>query len=119
MFGGGGFTGFAEEEEDDANDWFSNKEEHVVMAGPFEDVNVLMTGKDFGVPKWTNTEMKGSIRLVQVKEFQGFPSVLVQLTGTDAAGIEREVVFDYELPFNFSFERDLSNQFCAIKLGNG
>ena len=44
---------------------------------------------------------------------------MVQVTGTDAADIEHDVVFDYELPFNFTFERDLSNQFCAIKLGNG
>ena len=54
--------------------------------------------------KWSDTEMKGALRLVQVKEFQGFPCVIVQLTGTDAAGIERKVVFDYELPFNFTFE---------------
>jgi len=63
--------------------------------------------------------MVGTLRLVQVKEFQGFPSVLVQLTGTDVAGIEREVVFDYELPFNFQLERFLSSTFAAIALGNG
>lgn len=117
---GGGFMGFAEESnEPDPDDWFENKQVHVVVAGPFEGVKVLMTKNEFGVRRWMDTEIKGNLRLVQVKEFQGFSSVLVQITGTDAADIERDIVFDYELPFNFTFERDLSNQFCGIKLGNG
>ena len=43
----------------------------------------------------------------------------MQLVGTDESGIERDVVFEYELHFNFTFERDISDKFCAIKLPNG
>jgi len=80
-----------------------------------------MTSKGYGgnETKWTKTDMAGKLHLVLVKEFQGFPCVVIQLGGTDAAGIERAVVFEYELPFNFIFERDISNNLCGIKLGNG
>ena len=63
--------------------------------------------------------MKGKLRLIQVKEFQGIPAVLLQLGGTDDAGVERDIVFEYELHFNFEFERDVNARFAALKLGNG
>ena len=39
--------------------------------------------------------------------------------GTDAAGIERDIVFQWELPFNFKFDGDLSRSFAALELTNG
>ncbi len=52
--------------------------------------------------------MVGTLKIVQVKECQGYPCVMLKLVGTDSAGNERDTVFEYELPFNFKFENDLS-----------
>ena len=66
--------------------------------------------------KWCRTEMFGVLRLIQVKEEEGYPVTMLQLTGTDPAGSERDVVFEYELPFNFVLEAGLTRNFCAISL---
>ena len=104
----------------DPNDWISNTKRHVELTNGYERVQVLMTQTDYdGRSKWTKTDMVGVLRLVQIKEFQGFPSAVVQLRGTDRLGIERAIIFDYELPFNFNFERNMSSKLCSIRLGNG
>ena len=115
-----GFAGIAEEEEVDTDDWYENKKGHVTLAGAFEGVGVYLTDKGFGtVHKWCNTEMFGALRLIQVHEAQDYPAVILQLTGTDAAGNERDVVFQYELPLNFRFDGDLTRTFSSIEFTNG
>lgn len=115
-----GFAGIAEEDEVDLEDWYENTKEHQELAGPFAGVGVYLTDKGFGtVHKWCDTEMFGVLRMIQVKEANDYPAVILQLTGTDAAGTEREVVFQYELPLNFTFEGDLSQYFSSIALSNG
>ena len=62
---GGGFMGFSEQSnEPNPDDWFECKDDHSVIAGPFEGVNVLMTKNEFGVRRWMDTEIKGNLRLV-------------------------------------------------------
>lgn len=105
---------------DDPTSWFKNKETHVNLAGGYDHVRIYLTDKGFGtVHKWCSTDMKGVLRMKQTKEVQGYPVVLLELKGTDEAGVERATVFEYELPFNFRLESDLSRQFCALALSNG
>jgi len=109
-----------EEEEEDGCGWLKNPKEHVNLAGGYENVRIFLTDKGFGtVHKWCATDMKGVLKLIQKKEVHGFPVVLIELIGTDEAGVERATVFSYELPFNFTLESDLSRQLCAIGLSNG
>ena len=83
-------------------------------------MRIYLTDKGFGtVHKWCSTDMKGVLRMLKTKEVQGYPVVLLELKGTDEAGVERATVFEYELPFNFRFDGDLSRQFSAIALSNG
>ena len=44
---------------------------------------------------------------------------MIQLLGVDAAGFERDAVFEYELPFNFQFEDNLYSNFSALSLMKG
>ena len=114
-----GFAGIEEEPEIDTDDWYENKKDHQNLAC-YSGVHIYLTDKGFGtVHKWCYTEMQGVLRLIQVKDEADYPAVLVQLVGTDPAGIERDVVFQTELPFNFRFDGDLSRTFAAIELLNG
>lgn len=114
-----GFAGIDEEPEVDLDDWYENKKDHQNLAS-YKGVHIYLTDKGFGtVQKWCYTEMQGVLRLIQVKEELDYPAILVQLVGTDPAGIEREVVFQSELPFNFKFDGDLSRTFAALELING
>lgn len=63
--------------------------------------------------------MNGVLRLIQIKEIEGFPVVMVQLTGVDVAGTEKGVVFEYELPFNFQFDGSLYSTLSVFPLAKG
>lgn len=85
-------------------------------------MHVYLTDKGWGmVHKWCHTEMVGVLRLIQVKECDegGYPVIILQLKGADPAGIERDTVFEYELPLNFVFEQDLTRTFSALALTKG
>ena len=72
-----GFMDIEEEPENDEENWFENKNDHVTLAC-YSDVNIYLTDKGFGsVHKWCRTEMKGVLRLIQVKEEQGYPVILL------------------------------------------
>ena len=117
-----GFSGEIEEVEEEKDDWFSNKENHHTLAGGYSNVHIFLTDKGFSsVHKWCHTEMIGVLRVIQVHECEagGYPVITLQLIAVDPAGIEREAVFEYELPFNFVFEPDLSRTFSALGLEKG
>ena len=81
-----GFMGEIEEENNatDLTDWLLHTADHTFLAGGFEKVRIFLTGSSFGAPhKWNETRMHGVLRLVQIKEIEGFPVVMVQLTGVD------------------------------------
>ena len=79
--GGGGFMGFQgieEEEEVDEDAWFLSETDHTVLAGGYAGVRIFLTDKGFSsVRKWTDTEMCGVLRLIQVKEIDGLPCVML------------------------------------------
>ena len=112
-----GFAGIEEEDEDIKEDWFKNTEEHHTLAGGYRNVNIYLTLKD--KQKWCYTDMRGVLRVIQVKEADGYPVIILQLTGQDDVGTERDVVFEFELPVNFTLEPDLTSQFSAIAMTNG
>ena len=118
---GSTFMGFQEiEETADENDWFEQTQEHEVVAGAYHNVKIYMTGKGFQqVHKWSYTDMVGNLRLVKVHDAEGYPVLMLQLKGVDAALIERDTVFEFELPFNFKIEADLSRTFSAIECIQG
>jgi len=114
-----GFSGMMEEE-NNPNDWFSNTEEHHTLAGGYQNVHIYFTAKGFqATHKWTNTDMSGVLRVIQVKEQDSYPVIMLQLKGQDSAGIERDTVFEFELPMNFVFELDLTRTFSAVGFTNG
>ena len=101
-----------EDEQQRKNDWYENREEHVTLCGGYQGVTLYLTSNG----AWTKTLVCGVLRLVQVKEIEGYPVVLIQITGVDVADIERGNTFEYELPFNFTFEGELSANLVAIRL---
>jgi len=109
-----------EEPESNENDWLEYTKTHITLGGGYQGVKIFMTGSSYGAArKWTNTDMHGVLYLIQIKEVQNYPVVMVQLKGTDAAGIERDVVFENELSFNFAFDGNLGPNFSALALMNG
>ena len=88
------------------------------MAGGYNNVHIYLTDKGFGtVQKWCHTEMIGVLRIIQIKDCDNYPLVVLELKGIDPAGIERDVVFDYELPINFVFDHpNLTRTFSALSL---
>lgn len=116
-----GFSSEIDEVDEEKDDWFTNKENHHTLAGGYQNVHIFLTDKGFSsVHKWCHTEMIGVLRVIQVHECEGgHPVISLQLIACDPAGIEREAVFEYELPFNFVFEPDLSRTFCALGLEKG
>ena len=101
------------------SEWYENTEGHRTLAGAYQGVKICMTDKGFGkVHKWVNSGLVGALRLIQVKEvIDSYPVVMVQLQATDAAQIDRGIIFEYELPFNFRVEK-LSDTLVAIRLAN-
>ena len=63
--------------------------------------------------------MIGALRMILVKEVMSYPVIILQMKSVDPAGIERDIVFEYELPFNFKFDQDLTRTFSAIGMKNG
>ena len=63
--------------------------------------------------------MIGVLRIIQVHDCEGHPVIMLQMKGVDPAGIERDVVFEYELSFNFVFEQDLTRTFSALSIKKG
>ena len=115
----GFFSGFMTEETevDDTKNWLKNTEMHITLGGGYEGVKIFMTGKNFGGPlKWSKTDIEGVLRLIQITEVENYPVVLIQMMGTDSAGFERATVFEFELPFNFSFDGNLGSNFSALAL---
>lgn len=77
---GSGFMGFGsmEEEESSPDDWFSKTEDHHTIAGGYQNVHIYFTGKGFqATHKWTNTDMSGVLRVIQVKEQDGYPVIIL------------------------------------------
>ena len=111
--------GIQEEEEDEhKDDWFTQTEEHQTLGGPYRNVHIYLTDKGFStVQKWCHTQMIGVLRIKQVRDCDSHPLIVLELKGTDPAGIERDVVFEYELPFNFRFDHaNLTRTFSALSL---
>lgn len=77
-----------------------------------------MTDKSGSVRKWSDTRMQGVLSLVLVQDV-GAPIANVRLMGTDAAGNERGIIMEYELPINFNYDPNLSQLLSAIELLNG
>jgi len=88
-----------------------------VLAGEFKNVGVYMTNKVDGgrVRKWSETGIKGNLRLMHLEEICGLPIAAIRLNAIDYEGLERNVIFEYELPLNFKFEAELTNTFAAIQ----
>ena len=64
--------------------------------------------------KWSETKLAGNLRIFLL-EHVGVPLSAVRLNAEDKSGLERGVVFEYELPINFKFEPDLAPTFSAIR----
>ena len=88
------------------------------MGGPYRNVHIYLTDKGSStVQKWCHTQMIGVLRIKQVRDCDSHPLIVLELKGTDPAGIERDVVFEYELPFNFRFDHaNLTRTFSALSL---
>lgn len=72
--------GFAGEEENETakEDWFKEKGEHTTLAGAYKNVNIYLTDKGFSsVRKWTRSDMIGALRMIQVKEVENYPVVIL------------------------------------------
>ena len=65
--------------------------------------------------RWTNTQLKGTLKLTAQSEFEGVPLATIKVFEVDSQGTEIESIFEYELPLNFVHECDLSPTFYAIK----
>lgn len=73
-----GFAGIQEEDEVDGNDWFLNKEEHLVLGDSYLNVRMFMTARDYGADRrWCETQMHGTLKIVQVKECEGYPAIVL------------------------------------------
>ena len=65
--------------------------------------------------KWLDTEMEGILKIMIVQEINNIPIVHIRLHN-DAAGVEKEVILEYELPINFSFDSKLHQNMTAIQI---
>lgn len=63
--------------------------------------------------------MQGVLYVVQIKEVEGYPVILLRLNGVDPAGNERDTIFEFELPLNFKFDTRLNPNFSAFSLLKG
>lgn len=88
-----------------------------VLAGEFKNVRVYMTNKVDGgrVRKWSETGLKGILKIMLLEEISGLPISSVRLTAVDNDGIERNTILEYELPLNFKFDPELSSTFSAVQ----
>lgn len=50
-----------------------------------------------------------------LEEISGLPISSVRLNAVDNDGLERNIIFEYELPLNFKFDPELSNTFSALQ----
>lgn len=97
------------------NSWFFTKKDQTVLAGPYEHIHVYMTDKNMvGQRKWVYTKIKGTLRLIKMQQLNQYPCVFLRLTGTDEAGIEHNIVFEYELPFNFQIQTQIVPRFSSV-----
>lgn len=76
-----------------------------------------MTNKIDGgrVRKWSETDLKGNLRVMLLEEIAGLPIASVRLNAVDNDGLERNIIFEYELPLNFKFDPELSSTFAAVQ----
>lgn len=73
-----GFAGIKEEDEVDTNDWFLNKEEHTILGDGYHNVRMFITARDYGADRrWCETEILGTLKIVQVKECEGYPAIVL------------------------------------------
>lgn len=87
-----------------------------VLAGEFKNVCIYVTNKFDGgtVRKWSETGLKGNLRVMLLEEICGLPIAAIRLNAVEDDGLERNVIFEYELPLNFQFEAELKSTFAAI-----
>lgn len=82
----------------------------MVLAGPFSSVSLLVTDKDMG--KWVNTQIKGILSLVQLKDV-GVPIAVVRIWQENDLGDSGNLVYEAEFPLNFTMEK-ISGNLTAI-----
>ena len=71
---------------------------------------------DFGTQSSAPAQGFFSGFMTEETEVENYPVVMIQMMGTDSAGFERATVFEFELPFNFSFDGNLGSNFSALAL---
>ena len=90
-------------------------EKEKVLAGEFKNVRVYLTSKnDGGLRKWSDTKLVGSLRVVLLEHVR-VPIAAVRVNSVAPNGLERGVIFEYELPLNFKFDPDLTGTFSALQ----
>ena len=95
-----------------------------VLAGGFNIGRVFITDSTFKgkkkIWKWSDTSMRGILKLVKVKRLGGAPVVHVRLYGTDDLyQVVQNVILEYELPTNFKFDSALAETFSTIHIMQG
>lgn len=99
------------------DDNFFDKNEEKLLAGPFSKVTLLMTDK--AKNKWVNTEIVGSTSIVLLKDI-GEPITVIRVEKECMeTGDVGDVIFEYELPLNFSMEAINANLTAVSCLDNG
>ena len=63
--------------------------------------------------KWADTRLKGILKVVTTNEINGVPIVKLRMY-SDL--IQNSLVFEYELPINFSFDPNFHETMAAIQL---
>lgn len=88
-----------------------------MLAGPFSTVTLLMTDK--AKNKWVNTEIVGSTSIVLLKDI-GEPITVIRVEKECMeTGDVGDVIFEYELPLNFSLEKINGNLTAVSCLDHG
>ena len=85
----------------ETNDFFPIEEE-VTLEPAFQGVRFLITDPTRGKTVWKDTELNGTLYGIQIKNI-GSPIVVLRMYGVDEAGVERDMVMEYELPYNFKY----------------
>ena len=58
--------------------------------------------------------MVGTLEVSQIGQADDVPIIEVRLVAVDAIGVRHGILFEYELPLNFAFHGELTNNFSAI-----
>ena len=95
------------------NDFFPIEEE-VSLTPVFKNVRFLMTDPSRGKTQWRDTQMIGNLYPIRVKDI-GSPIVVLRMYGVDEAGLERDVIMEYELPYNFKYQKNLTDTLSAVR----